>query len=191
MKVVAFNGSPRKDGNTATLLAAVLRELESQGIETELVHLIGPLAGCKACFKCKEKKNGRCIQDKDMINQCIQKMAAADGIIIGSPTYFADLTPETKALIDRAGFVAMANGYMFKRKVGAAVVAVRRAGAIHVFDSINHLFLISQMIIAGSSYWNIGMGLEERDVERDQEGLVTMRTLGQNMGLLLKRIGND
>ncbi|HNZ05744.1 MAG TPA: flavodoxin family protein [Methanothrix soehngenii] len=191
MKVIAFNGSPRRDGNTATLLAAVLRELESQGIETELVHLIGPLAGCKACFKCKEKKNGRCIQDKDMINQCIQKMAAADGIIIGSPTYFADLTPETKALIDRAGFVAMANGYMFKRKVGAAVVAVRRAGAIHVFDSINHLFLISQMIIAGSSYWNIGMGLEERDVERDQEGLATMRTLGQNMGWLLKKIATE
>ena len=191
MKVIAFNGSPRRDGNTATLLAAVLRELESQGIETELVHRIGPLAGCKACFKCKEMKNGRCIQDKDMINQCIEKMAAADGIIIGSPTHFADLTPETKALIDRAGFVAMANGYMFKRKVGAAVVAVRRAGAIHVFDSINHLFLISQMIIAGSSYWNIGMGLEERDVERDQEGLATMRTLGQNMGWLLKKIATE
>ncbi len=191
MKVIAFNGSPRRDGNTATLLAAVLEELESQGIETELVHLIGPLSGCKACFKCTEKKNGRCIQDKDMINQCIEKMAAADGIIIGSPTHFADLTPETKALIDRAGFVAMANGYMFKRKVGAAVVAVRRAGAIHVFDSINHLFLISQMIIAGSSYWNIGMGLEERDVERDQEGLATMRTLGQNMGWLLKKIATE
>ncbi|WP_348304402.1 flavodoxin family protein [Methanothrix sp.] len=191
MKVIAFNGSPRRDGNTATLLAAILEELERQGIETELVHLIGPLSGCKACFKCREKKNGRCIQDKDMINQCIEKMAAADGIIIGSPTHFADLTPETKALIDRAGFVAMANGYMFKRKVGAAVVAVRRAGAIHVFDSINHLFLISQMIIAGSSYWNIGMGLEERDVERDQEGLATMRTLGQNMGWLLKKIANE
>ena len=126
-----------------------------------------------------------------MINLCIEKMSEADGIIIGSPTYFADLTPETKALIDRAGFVAMANGYMFKRKVGAAVVAVRRAGAIHVFDSINHLFLISQMIIAGSSYWNIGMGLEERDVERDQEGLATMRTLGQNMGWLLKKIATE
>ena len=191
MKVIAFNGSPHKDGNTATLLATVLRELESQGIETELVHLKGPLSGCKACFKCREKKNGRCVQDKDMINQCIEKMAAADGIIIGSPTYFADLTPETKALIDRAGFVAMANGYMFKRKVGAAVVAVRRAGAIHVFDSINHLFLISQMIIAGSSYWNIGMGRGEKEVEQDEEGLATMRTLGQNMGWLLKKIGND
>ncbi len=191
MKVVAFNGSPRRDGNTATLLSVVLRELEEQGIETELVHLIGPLGGCKACLECREKKNGRCVQDKDMINQCIEKMAAADGIIIGSPTYFADLSPETKALIDRAGFVAMANGYMFKRKVGAAVVAVRRAGAIHVFDSINHLFLISQMIIAGSSYWNIGMGLAEKDVERDEEGLATMRTLGQNMGWLLKKIGNE
>jgi len=190
MKVVAFNGSPREDGNTATLLAVVLEELERQGIETELVHLKGPLSGCRACFKCREKKNGRCVQDKDLINQCIEKMVAADGIIIGSPTYFADLTPETKALIDRAGFVAMANGYMFKRKVGAAVVAVRRAGAIHVFDSINHLFLISQMIIAGSSYWNIGMGLAEKDVESDEEGLATMRTLGQNMGWLLKKIGN-
>ena len=190
MKVVAFNGSPRENGNTATMLAVVLEELERQGIETELVHLKGPLSGCRACFKCREKKNGRCVQDKDLINQCIEKMVAADGIIIGSPTYFADLTPETKALIDRAGFVAMANGYMFKRKVGAAVVAVRRAGAIHVFDSINHLFLISQMIIAGSSYWNIGMGLAEKDVESDEEGLATMRTLGQNMGWLLKKIGN-
>ena len=190
MKVVAFNGSPRREGNTATLLAAVLRELEAQGIETELVHLQGPLEGCRACFKCRENRNGRCVQEKDMINQCIEKMVSAQGIIIGSPTYFADLTPETKALIDRAGFVAMANGCLFKRKVGAAVVAVRRAGAIHVFDSNNHLFLISQMIVAGSSYWNLGMGLAEKDVERDEEGLATMRTLGQNMGWLLKKIGD-
>jgi multimeric flavodoxin WrbA len=188
MKVVAFNGSPRLDGNTATLLGVVLRELEDQGIETELVHLTGLLSGCISCNKCFEKKNGRCALDKDMINRCIEKMAGADGIIIGSPTHFADLTPQTKALIDRAGLVGKANGDMFKRKVGAAVVAVRRAGAIHVFDSINHLFLISQMIIAGSSYWNIGMGLAEKDVERDEEGLATMRTLGQNMGWLLKKI---
>ena len=188
MKVVSFNGSPRRDGNTAALLAAVLRELEGQGIETELVHLKGPLSGCIACNKCFEKKNGRCSLDKDMINECIEKMAAADGIIIGSPTHFADLTAQTKALIDRAGFVAKANNDMFKRKAGAAVVAVRRAGAIHVFDSINHLFLISQMVIAGSSYWNIGMGLHEGDVKKDAEGLETMRILGQNMGWLLKKI---
>jgi len=188
MKVVAFNGSPRRDGNTATLLGAVLGELHSQGIETELVHLKGPLSGCIACFQCFEKKDGRCAQKRDMINECIEKMSGADGIILGSPTYFADLTPELKALIDRAGFVAKANGDMFKRKAGAAVVAVRRAGAIHVFDSINHFFLISQMIIPGSSYWNIGMGQQEKDVEKDAEGIEIMRTLGQNMGWLLKKI---
>jgi multimeric flavodoxin WrbA len=116
-------------------------------------------------------------------------MSKADGIILGSPTYFSDLTPELKALIDRAGFVGKANGDMFKRKVGAAVVAVRRAGAIHVFDSINHFFLINQMVIPGSSYWNIGMGLAEKDVERDLEGMQTMRVLGQNMGWLMKKLG--
>ena len=189
MKVVAFNGSPRKDGNTATLLRVALLELESQGIETELVHLKGPLSGCIACFKCHEKKDGKCALDKDIINECIEKMAEADGIILGSPTYFSDLTPELKALIDRAGFVGKANGDMFKRKVGAAVVAVRRAGAIHVFDSINHFFLINQMVIPGSSYWNIGMGLAEKDVERDPEGMQTMRVLGQNMGWLMKKLG--
>ena len=188
MKVVAFNGSPRKDGNTATLLREVQKELDGQGIETEIVHLKGPIQGCIACFKCYEKKDGKCALDKDIINDCIEKMAKADGIILGSPTYFADLTPELKALIDRAGFVGKANGDMFKRKVGAAVVAVRRAGAIHVFDSINHFFLIGQMVIPGSSYWNIGMGLEEKDVEKDPEGLQTMRVLGQNMAWLMKNI---
>ena len=123
-----------------------------------------------------------------MINLCIEKMAEADGIIIGSPTYFADLTPETKALIDRAGFVAKANGDMFRRKVGAAVVAVRRAGAIHVFDSINHLFFISQMIVAGSSYWNIGLGMNPGDVKKDTEGVETMRNLGANLAFLLKKM---
>lgn len=191
MKVVAFNGSPRRDGNTATLLGVVLKELYEQGIETELVHLKGPISGCIACNKCFEKQNIRCALDKDNVNQCIQKMTAADGIILGSPTYFADLTPELKALIDRSGFVAKANGDIFKRKVGAAVVAVRRAGAIHVFDSINHFFLISQMIIAGSSYWNIGLGLAEKDVERDDEAIQTMKVLGQNMGWLLKKIKDE
>jgi multimeric flavodoxin WrbA len=188
MKVVAFNGSPRKDGNTAALLGVVLKELNSQGIETELVHLKGPISGCIACNKCFEKKNGKCTMNRDIVNECIALMKEADGIILGSPTYFADLTPELKALIDRSGFVGKANEDMFKRKVGAAVVAVRRAGAIHVFDSINHFFLINQMIIAGSSYWNIGLGLHEKDVEKDEEGIEIMRTLGQNMGWLMKKI---
>ncbi len=188
MKVIAFNGSPRKDGNTAALIREVQKELELQGIKTDTIHLKGPIQGCIACFKCYEKKNGKCALENDVINDCIEKMAESDGIILGSPTYFADLTPELKALIDRAGFVSKANGDMFKNKAGAAVVAVRRAGAIHVFDSINHFFLISQMIIPGSSYWNIGMGLDEKDVEKDSEGMETMRTLGRNMAWLLKKI---
>ena len=188
MKVVAFNGSPRKEGNTALLIRQVLKELEAESVQTEMVHLKGPIQGCIACSKCFESKDGRCALDKDIVNDCIEKMAKADGIILGSPTYFADLTPELKALIDRAGFVAKANNEMFRRKVGAAVVAVRRAGAVHVFDSINHFFLIGQMIIPGSSYWNIGLGLAEGDVERDQEGMRTAKVLGQNMAWLMKKI---
>jgi multimeric flavodoxin WrbA len=189
MKVVAFNGSPRKDGNTVTLIKHVLDELEKERIETEIVQIGGKsIHGCTACGKCVENKDRKCIIDKDIVNDCIEKMLEADGIILGSPTYFADLTPELKALIDRAGFVAGANGGLLRHKVGAAVVAVRRAGSIHVFDSINHLFTISQMIIPGSSYWNIGMGLDEGNVERDEEGIQTMHTLGQNMAWLLKKL---
>jgi multimeric flavodoxin WrbA len=189
MKVVAFNGSPRKDGNTATMIRHVLSELEKEGIKTETVQIGGKsIHGCIACGKCAENKDQKCVIDKDIVNDCIEKMLEADGIILASPTYFADLTPELKALIDRAGFVAGANGGLLRHKVGAAVVAVRRAGSIHVFDSINHLFTISQMIIPGSSYWNIGMGLDEGDVERDDEGIQTMHTLGQNMAWLLKKL---
>ncbi|AKB53496.1 MULTISPECIES: flavodoxin family protein [Methanosarcina] len=189
MKVVAFNGSPRKEGNTAALIKHVLAELEKEGIETEVVQVGGKrIHGCTACGKCYEKKDKKCIIDKDIVNECIEKMLEADGIILASPTYFADLTPELKALIDRAGFVAKANNEMFRHKVGAAVVAVRRAGSIHVFDSINHFFTISQMIIPGSSYWNMGMGLAEGEVEKDEEGIQTMQTLGQNMAWLLKKL---
>jgi multimeric flavodoxin WrbA len=188
MKVIAFNGSPRKDGNTSRLIRAALAELEAEGIETETVHLLGPIRGCIACYKCFEKKDGKCAMDKDIVNSCIEKMVQADGIILGSPTYFSDITPELKALIDRSGFVSKANGDMFKRKIGAAVVAVRRGGAVHAFDSINHFFLISQMIIPGSNYWNVGIGLDEGDVEKDQEGMETMRVLGRNMAWLLKKI---
>jgi multimeric flavodoxin WrbA len=189
LKVVAFNGSPRKEGNTATLIKHVLTELEKEGIETEIVQIGGKsIHGCTACTKCYESKDRKCVNNKDIINECIEKMLEADGIILGSPTYFADLTPELKALIDRAGFVAKANSEMFRYKVGVAVVAVRRAGSIHVFDSINHFFTISQMIIPGSSYWNIGMGLAEGDVEKDEEGIRTMQTLGKNMAWLLKKL---
>ncbi|BCS55286.1 flavodoxin family protein [Geobacter sp. SVR] len=189
MKVTAFNGSPRPDGNTALLIGHVLQSLKEEGIETEVVQVGGGrIHGCIACYKCFGAKDGRCAVDDDPVNNYIEKMRASDGIIIGSPTYFAAMTPETKALIDRCGMVSRANGDMFKRKAGAAVVAVRRAGAIHVFDGINHFFTIGQMIIPGSNYWNIGVGRNIGDVEQDEEGIKTMRELGVNMAWLLKRI---
>jgi len=187
MKVLGINGSARRDGNTAILIRTVFGELEKAGIETELIQLGGkPLRGCTACYQCFEKKNKRCAVAGDALNGIIEKMLEADGILLGSPTYFADITPELKALIDRAGLVGMASGGIFRRKVGAAVLAVRRGGAIHAFDTINHFFLISQMIVPGSSYWNVGIGRDKGDVEKDEEGLKTMRTLGENMAWLLE-----
>ena len=189
MKVVAFNGSARKDGNTAILINRVFSELEKQDIETEMIQLSGQkIPGCIACYKCFENKDHKCSLKNDAVNDYIEKMLQADGIILASPTYFADISSELKALIDRTGLVARANGDMFRRKVGAAIVAVRRGGSIHAIDSINHFFLISQMIIPGSSYWNMGFGLEIGDVEKDEEGLQTMETLAQNMAWLLNKI---
>ncbi len=187
--VVAFNGSARKGGNTSILLRYVLRELEAEGIETELIELSGAkIHGCLACRKCSANKDLRCAQKGDEGNALIEKMEQADGILLGSPTYVADVSPEIKALMDRACMVSKANGGLFRRKVGAAVVAVRRAGAIHAFDTLNHFFFISEMIVPGSSYWNIGIGREIGDVEKDEEGIRTMKTLGQNMAWLLKKI---
>lgn len=189
MKVVAFNGSARKDGNTAILINYALSEIREEGIETELVQLAGQkIHGCRACYKCMENKDKACAVKDDIANECIQKMIEADGIILGSPTYFSDVSPELKSLIDRAGLVSKMNDFLFKRKVGAAVVAVRRAGGIHVFDSINHLFLSGQMIVPGSSYWNIGIGREKGEVEKDEEGIQTMKVLGQNIAWLLKNL---
>jgi len=189
MKIVAFNGSARKDGNTAILINYVLKELDKQGIETELLQLAGKkIRGCKACYKCFENKDQQCSFKNDILNECMAKMIEADGIILGSPTYFTDVSTEMKALIDRTGFVARANGDLLKRKLGAAVVAARRAGSIHAFDTLNHFFLIAQMIIPGSNYWNIGFGRNTGEVEKDEEGILIMKTLGQNMAWLLKKL---
>lgn len=190
-KVVALSGSARKGGNTAILLGYVLKELEDEGIETELIEMSGAkIHGCLACRECSKNKDGRCGQKNDMGNAYIEKMAEADGILLGSPTYVADVSPEMKALMDRACLVSKSNGGMFRHKVGAAVVAVRRAGAIHAFDALNHFFLISEMVVPGSSYWNIAMGLEIGDVEKDAEGIRTMKVLGQNMAWLVNKLKN-
>lgn len=189
MKVIAFNGSARKNGNTALLLNMVLDELKEEGIKTEMYQLAGkPIQGCIACYKCIETKDNTCALKNDVMNECLEKMIEADGILLGSPTYFADVSAGMKALIERCGMVARVNGDILKQKAGASVVAVRRAGATHVFSSMNYFFFISQMIVPGSSYWNIGVGRQPGDVINDQEGVQTMKNLGKNMAWLLKKI---
>jgi multimeric flavodoxin WrbA len=191
MKVVGISGSPRKDGNTAIIIRTVFQELEKEGIETELLQLAGQtIRGCTACYQCAKNKDQKCINRKDLVNECIAKMAEADGIILGSPTYYADVTAEMKALIDRAGIVAKYNGYLFKHKVGAAVTAVNRGGAIRTFDTMNHFLHNMQMYLVGASYWNMVYGLDIGAVEKDEEGLLNMRVLGENMAFLLKKLNN-
>ncbi|MDD3398839.1 MAG: flavodoxin family protein [Candidatus Methanomethylophilaceae archaeon] len=188
MKVVAFNGSPRQNGNTAAMIKEALAVLEMEGIETEFIQLGGNLLrGCQACGVCRKKQDMRCAFDDDKMNTFIEKIREADGIIIGSPTYFADLSTETKALIDRCGYVSRSNGNFLSRKIGAAVCAVRRTGAMHVLDSINHFFLISDMVVPGSTYWNMTLSLQPGDFQKDQEGVSTIKRMAENMAWLLKR----
>jgi len=189
MKVIGFNGSARRDGNTAAMVKVVFAELEKQGIGTELYQMAGKkIRGCIACYKCFKNKDGHCAVTGDIVNECLDKMAEADGIVLGSPTYFANATPEIMALVCRAGMVAIANDAMLRRKVGAAVVAVRRSGANHAFNSLNHFFFISQMVVPGSRYWNMGLARDIGEFEKDEEGILTMEVLGQNMAWLLKKL---
>ncbi|MGE5507598.1 MAG: flavodoxin family protein [Chitinophagales bacterium] len=189
MKVVAFNGSPRPNGNTAQSLRIVLEELARAGIETEFVQVGGRgLHGCLACGKCKENRDLRCVRQDDELNAWLAKMLEADGILIGSPTYFSNVNSETKALIDRCGTVVRANGNPLKGKVGAAVVAARRAGANFTYAAINFFFGITEMIVPASSYWNLTLAHLPGEVSRDDEGIRTFRTLGQNMAWLLTRL---
>jgi multimeric flavodoxin WrbA len=189
MKVVAFNGSPRKEGNTFQSLQIVMAELQKEEIETELIQVGGKvLHGCTACYGCYKNKDRECAIKKDELNSYIAKMIEADGIIIGSPVYFSNVTSEVKAFMDRAGLVARANDYLFDKKVGAAVLAVRRAGATFAFSAINFFFFIQQMIVPGSIYWNLAIGREPGEVQNDEEGIMTFKALGQNMSWLLKKV---
>ncbi len=189
MKVLAINGSPRKSGNTAILLEKVLEPLIKDGIEVEVYNLGGKdINSCTGCFNCIKLKNKRCSHKNDILNQLLAKMEEVDAIIIGSPTYFGDVTSEVKTLIDVTGFVSRANGFLLSRKIGAAICVSRRAGALRVLDTINNFFLINDMITVGSNYWNIALGRNSGDVIEDIEGLVTMNKLGQNISWLLRRI---
>lgn len=190
MKVVAFVGSARRGGNTLALVRHVFAELEAAGIECEAIELAGKrIHGCTACGKCAQAQDGNCVGVRDFISEtCIPKALEADGIIVASPVYFADVTTETKALVDRLGYASRQGGNRLARKVGAGVCAVRRAGAVHALDTIGHLFLISEMVSVGSSYWNLGIGRGIGEVEDDAEGIRTMATLGKNMAWVLQKL---
>ena len=190
MRVLAINGSPRKGGNTEILLRKALEPVAAAGHQTEYIQVGGTrIRGCTACGACGRMKNRRCVIDDDIFNLVFAKMIAADAILIGSPVYFANMTAETKALIDRVGYVALANGGLLRRKIGVAVSAQRRGGGVHVMDSINHLFLISEMIVPGSTYWNFGVGSAPGDVLNDTEGLKNMNNLGEQIVWLLGLMG--
>lgn len=185
-KILAFNSSPRKNGNTFSMLSTVLENLSEY--KTEIIQIgANVFRGCMACNKCQENKNNRCIIDDEM-NYYIEKIREADVLLLGSPTYFADITPELKALIDRVGRVSRANGSFLKHKIGAALVAARRAGSIHAFDSINHFFLISEMFVVGSTYWNMTVARNLGEYFNDQEGIDNMKNLSQNIKFLLDKI---
>jgi multimeric flavodoxin WrbA len=187
LTVVALNGSPRKDGNTSILIRHIFDELENEGIETELVQVGGQMIrGCADCRECYGNRDRRCAFDDDIVNECIGKMIEADGIILGSPVYFLDVTSEMKALIDRAGVIARANGGLFRRKVATAAVAVRRSGANHTIDTLLHFMLYSGMIVPGIPV--IGIGRDIGDVRNDEEGIARAKDVGKNMAWLLKTI---
>ncbi|MBU0468877.1 MAG: flavodoxin family protein [Candidatus Omnitrophica bacterium] len=189
MKVLLINGSPRISGNTFQMLNKAIESLKSNGISTELIQLREKnIKGCTGCFKCAINKDKKCVVKLDDFNEVFAKMIEADGIIIGSPTYFTDVTTEVKSILDRSGAVAFVNNGLFRHKAGAAVIALRRGGGVHAFDTINHMFLMNQMFVVGSTYWNLGFGLNEGDVQNDTEGLANMEDLANSMAFLLKKL---
>ena len=184
MKVLLINGSPHAQGCTYTALSVVADELQKNGVETEIVH-VGhkDIRGCIGCYKCREL--GRCVFDKDVVNELSQKFAEADGLVVGSPVYYAGMNGTLKSLLDRLFFSAL---FPKRFKVGAAVVSARRMGTTSTLDDLNKYFLHGEMPIASSRYWNAVHGNTPKDVMRDEEGLQTMRYLGRNMAFLIRAI---
>lgn len=189
MKVIALNGSPRKKGNTACSINTVFEELEAQGIETEIIQ-VGKkkIRGCVACYSCVKNQDEKCAMDDDPVNEWIQKMKEADGILLGSPVYFSGVAGTMKSFLDRTFFVSSVNNAMFRHKVGAAVVSVRRSGGLPTMNTLNHYITYSQMIMPCSNYWNVAHGMNPGEVEQDAEGKQIMQVLGQNMAWIMKLI---
>ncbi|BCS55394.1 flavodoxin family protein [Geobacter sp. SVR] len=189
MKVVAFNGSPNREGNTWHALKMVTAELEREGIATEIVQVGNKVVrGCIACGMCAKNMNEQCVLPGDEVNDWVQKMKEADGIILGSPVHYAAMGGAMKSFLDRAFYVAGVNKGLFRHKVGAAVVAVRRSGGLPTFDQLNNFLMYSEMLIPASNHWNVIHGRSPEEVTQDTEGVQIMRVLGKNMAWLLKLV---
>ena len=192
MKIVAFNGSPRKGGNTEQLIEEVFKPINEAGIETEIVQIGGKLLrGCASCYSCFSTKDGKCAIKNDQMNEFILKAQQADGIIFASPTYYGSVSAEMKAFMDRLGLTTIGQGRTLTHKVGAAVISVRRGGAVTVFDELNRFMLGSGMIVPGSTYWNFGIGNAPGEVSDDAEGLRNMKDLGVQLAWLLKLVNQS
>ncbi len=182
MKFLAINGSPHKDGNTAILLEKVLQAAKDAGHDTEIFQLpCKDLQACVGCSQCFMNKNEKCVISKDYLNEMVQKLKNADAIVLGSPVYVADVSAQMKAFLDRAALVSIANGGLLNGKVGAAVAAVRRGGALPTVDAMNHFFLMQQVNVPGSTYWNFALGMAPGEVKNDAEGMANMENLGENL----------
>lgn len=191
MKIVAFNGSPNKEGNTYHAIKIVSSELEKEGIEVEVVHVGNKsIRGCIACGQCVKNKNERCAISNDEVNEWIQKMKEADGIIIGSPVHYSAIGGTMKAFLDRAFYVTSVNNGMLRHKVGASVVAVRRSGGVPTFNQLNNYINYSEMLMPTSNYWNVIHGTRPGEALQDEEGVQIMRVLGKNMAWLMKLVEN-
>jgi len=189
MKTVAFNGSPNKEGNTYHAIKMVAAELEKEGVETEIVHVGNKvIRGCLACGQCVKKKNEQCVLPGDEVNDWIQKMKGADGIILGSPVHYAAMAGTMKSFLDRAFYVTSVNDGMLRHKVGASVVAVRRSGGLPTFDQLNNYLCYSEMLLPTSNYWNVIHGTRPGEVTQDEEGVQIMRVLGKNMAWLMQLV---
>lgn len=187
MKVIGINGSARKDGNTALIIRKVFEELNKEGIETELIQLADyVILPCRGCFACKGR--GNCVFTNDGFAEIFNRMLGADGIILGSPVYSADVSAGMKAFLERGGVVVATNPGLLRHKVGASVAAVRRGGGMTTVDTMNHFMLNKEMVVVGSTYWNMVYGRNPGDVLTDDEGMANMRNLGQNMSFILKKL---
>lgn len=189
MKIIAINGSPKKEGNTAHALKLVLEPLEKAGYETEIIQIGGEvIGGCRACGLCGKNKDEQCVIKSDSVNECIQKLKAADGILLGSPVHYSGISGAMKSFLDRAFYVAGANGNLFRHKVAAGIVAVRRSGGTAALDQLYKYLMYSEMLLPSSNYWHVIHGATPGEVLSDAEGVQIMSLLGTNMAWLLSLV---